>query len=87
MSAPPIAITISTPSTEAIAVLIRSALSAISGSPPTNTVPSQMTTSIAIALPTCRPGISSGFERITPWSLPNATTEPVNVNAPMKIAA
>ncbi len=30
----------------------------------------------------CRPASSSGLLRMMPWSLPNATTEPVKVTAP-----
>jgi len=32
----------------------------------------------------CRPGSVSGFDEMRPFSLPHATSDPVNVTAPMK---
>jgi len=55
-----------------------SAKPALATNPPSPT----STTSRSARLSACRPGTSSGFERIFPSSLPHATMEPANVTTP-----
>ena len=51
----------------------------------TNCTPSTTQATTAARLSRCRPGSSSGLLRMTPCSLPNATTDPVKVIAPTKM--
>ena len=86
MSAPPMAITMCTPNSSAMAVITAS------GSMPSATEPAcrkarpnHTTTSSAARLSQWRPGSSSGLPPIRPLSLPKATSEPEKVTAPMRM--
>jgi len=86
MSAPPMAMTMWTPNSSAIAVIT------ISGTMPCSMVsarrnsrPNQITTSSATRLSQWRPGSSSGLPPILPLSLPKAISEPLKVTAPIRM--
>ena len=86
MSAPPIAITMWMPKSNAMTVMMRSGV--IPASTPgaaTNEAANQITASSPMRFSQCRPGSSSGLPPILPESLPNATTEPEKVTAPMRM--
>ena len=82
MSAPPIAITRWMPIRPDTAVTASRAGSDC-GPAPTKITPSQTQARSIAKLSRCRPGRSSGLLPITPCSLPQAITDPVNVSAPM----
>ena len=82
MSAPPIGMIISTPSTNAMAVIT------MNGNQPPPRKNQTPKTTIAIAsarFSMCWPANTTGALRMRPDSLPNAITEPENVIAPMNV--
>ncbi|MCY1558280.1 hypothetical protein D9M68_952010 [compost metagenome] len=86
MSAPPIAMTMCTPNSSAIAVMTTSAVIPAPGSAAfRNCLPNQITTSSAARLSQWRPGSSTGLPPILPLSLPKAIREPLNVIAPIRM--
>jgi hypothetical protein len=86
MSAPPMAITMCTPKSSAMTVMMMSGvMPAATSFACMNSAPNQITTSSATRLSQWRAGSSSGLPPILPLSLPNAMSEPEKVTAPMRM--
>ena len=85
MSAPPMGSVIVTPKISAAARITN--MSARFGVPVTNRITAATTVTAARASVTSRPpGIRIGLPGMSPWSLPEATSEPVNVIEPMMMS-
>mmetsp|Transcript_20826 Transcript_20826/g.67443 ORF Transcript_20826/g.67443 Transcript_20826/m.67443 type:complete len:237 (+) Transcript_20826:905-1615(+) len=88
-SAEPIAVVMCTPSTHAMAVVTESAVRVVlSATPGASIIERQYPQTVNMArLHQFLSGSAKGFEAMRPWSLPNATMEPVKVTAPMRVPA
>ena len=86
MSAPPMAATMWKPMTQAMRVIHSSGCHAVGLSAVTNPIDRYTHAATISRFSRCRPGKVSGLPETLPRNFRNASTEPVNVIAPMKTA-
>mmetsp|Transcript_3340 Transcript_3340/g.11582 ORF Transcript_3340/g.11582 Transcript_3340/m.11582 type:complete len:273 (-) Transcript_3340:1736-2554(-) len=89
VSADPMASVMSAPSTAAIPPVAASAVRPVASGAPAAMNGTAAATEAAKSARLTRffPGSATDLDDTKPWSLPNATMEPVNVTAPMKVPA
>ncbi len=85
MSAPPMGSTMVTPNSSAPTSTASSTSTAVApvGRAPTSHPPPPSITTVSTMLSTRTPGKTIGLDDTTPWSLPDAMSDPAKVTAPM----